>query len=299
MNRTPLHLIVNPTAGRGRAGKRLARIQALLADAGIQPRLHASKQPGELENIAYALAREENSSLIVVGGDGSVHEVVNGLLRAGGRSAFGLIPSGTGNDFAKAADIPLDWRTAAMLLAERIQSGATPRLLDAGRVNARYFANGAGIGLDAEVTETANHYRWPIGPLVYLLAIIRVLAGHYQTPRVRINIGDLIWDGPLTLAAISNGPYVGGLFHIAPLARPDDALLELMVAPPLNRWQILRLLPRLMNGTHVGKPGIAHFRFAHARIESESAVASHLDGELQPRQTSFDIELLPAALRLL
>ncbi len=237
--------------------------------------------------------------IIVAGGDGSIHEAVNGIFRSGMRAALGIIPTGTGNDFAKASEIPLNWEHATRLLADRIAADETPRKIDVGRFNDRVFVNGAGVGFDAKVTRVAQSIRVPMGDLVYLLAIFRTMIGGIISPKLTITAGDFQWDGPVTLAAVSNGPWIGGMFHIAPMARNADGVLELLIAKPVTRRRILALLPKLMNGTHVQEDDILHQPVTTLRIQSDEAMPSHLDGEVQPLQSQFEISVLPGALDLL
>ena len=161
MTDSPVSLFITPTAGRGRAARRLPRIQALFTDAGIPLKITASTAVGDLENRVAAEITAGAQHIIVVGGDGSVHEAVNGLLRAGEQTTLSLIPSGTGNDFAKASGIPLDWQQAARSLLQKMRDGAAARAIDVGQMNHRYFANGVGIGFDARVTRVARSIRWP------------------------------------------------------------------------------------------------------------------------------------------
>lgn len=295
----PVHLFINPTAGRGRARRRLTRLQEILLDAGLETVVHSSRSMGHIEKSVRRHVDGGLDRVVVAGGDGSIHEAVNGLLRASRRATLGVIPTGTGNDFAKAADIPLDWETATRLLADRIVAGTAPRHLDVGRMNDRYFANGAGIGLDAKVTALARSYRWPKGDLVYLLAIFRAMLDSLATPRMTIEGGGFRWDDAVTLASVSNGPWIGGMFHIAPMADNADGRLELLIAKPVTRRRIMKLLPKLMDGTHVDEPEIVHAPVTQLTIRAESPVPSHLDGEVQPETDAFDIELLPERLRLL
>lgn len=292
-------LFLNPIAGRGRAKRRLPRILELLESAGVNAVVHQSIGVGDLENQVFEAVRNGAAQLIVAGGDGSIHEAVNGIMEAGEEVALGVVPVGTGNDFAKAAGIPLDWEAATTLLARRIADGATPRRIDLGRMNDRWFANGAGIGLDAKVTRIARSYRWPIGDLVYLAAILQAMLDGIATPEILIEADELQWDGPLTLANISNGPWVGGMFHIAPMANNEDGVLELLIAKPVTRGRILRLLPKLMRGQHMDEAEIVHASVRQVKISASATVPSHLDGEVQPLQSDFEIEVLPAALQLL
>jgi diacylglycerol kinase (ATP) len=296
--RTPA-LFLNPIAGRGRARRHLPRILELMEAAGTHAAVHQSTGVGDLEIQVWEAVRNGATELIVAGGDGSVHEAVNGIMAAGGDAALGVIPVGTGNDFAKAAGIPLDWEAATTLLARRVADGAHPRSMDLGRMNDRWFANGAGIGLDAKVTQIARSYRWPIGDLVYLAAIFHAMLDGIATPEILIESDELQWDGPLTLANVSNGPWIGGMFHIAPMAKNDDGLLELLVAAPVTRMRILQLLPKLMRGDHMDEREIVHASVRRVKIAAAAAVPSHLDGEMQPLQADFEIEILPDGLQLL
>ena len=294
-----VHLFLNPTAGRGRAGRREPRIVELLGGSGLPVEIHRSGGVGDLENQVLRHVEDGQKLIVVAGGDGSVHEATNGILRAGGAASLGVVPTGTGNDFAKACEIPLDWEHAVRLLADRIGSGQSVRSIDVGRMNDRYFANGAGIGFDARVTKIARSYRMPIGDLVYLLAIFRAMAAGIATPRLRVTADDLIWDGPLTLANIANGPWEGGMFHIAPMASNSDGQFDLMIAGPVSRTRILTLLPTLMSGKHLGEKEIAHESVRRLEVVADEPVLSHLDGEIQPPMQHFEISLLPGALHLL
>ncbi|NQV86531.1 MAG: YegS/Rv2252/BmrU family lipid kinase, partial [Woeseiaceae bacterium] len=292
-------LFLNPTAGRGRAGRRRPRIIELMGQSGLNIECHESRSAGDLE--AQVLMRVDNGAtrVVVAGGDGSVHEAVNGILRSDNQAALGVIPTGTGNDFAKACNIPLNWEHATQLLTDRIVANETPREIDAGRCNDRFFANGAGVGFDAKVTRVAQSIQLPIGDLVYLLAIFRTMIDGIASPQLRISADDFVWDGPLTLAAISNGPWVGGMFHIAPTANNADNILELLIAKPVTRRRIITLLPKLMNGEHMQEAEIVHRSVTRLTIKAELPISSHLDGEVQPLQTDFELSILPGILRLL
>ena len=294
-----IHLFLNPTAGRGRAGRRQPRILELLHQSGAQLIYHSSQSPGDLEAEVLKQVDAGAATIVVAGGDGSVHEAVNGIMRASNTATLGVIPTGTGNDFAKACDIPLNWEHATQLLADRIKAGQIPRKIDIGRFNDRFFANGAGVGFDAKVTHIAQSIHWPIGDLVYLLAIFKAMIGGIATPELEIQAGDYVWKGPVTLAAISNGPWVGGMFHIAPLAVNTDNLMDLLIAKPVTRRRILTLLPKLMNGQHMQEPEIIHQPVRELSIKADEAIPSHLDGEVQPLQTDFALSVLPGALDLL
>ena len=299
MKTEPIPLFLNPVAGRGRAGRNIRHIASSLDSLGIDHVLVESESVGNLETRVFDAVSAGAARIIVAGGDGSIHEVVNGILRSGNSVELGVIPIGTGNDFAKACSIPVQWEDAVQELAGRLQSNTPARRIDAGRMNDRYFANGAGIGFDAKVNRIARDIRWRIGDLVYLVAVLRGMIDGVITPQVTMQFSGQSIEGPITLANVSNGAWVGGMFHIAPMAKNDDGELDLILAGPVSRLRILALLPKLIQGSHIDQPEITHARLTQCQITASAAVPSHLDGEVQPLQTHFDIEIMKGALRLM
>lgn len=299
MNTEPIPLFLNPAAGRGRAGRNVQQIVSLLDSLGISHELVQSESVGNLETKVFDAVSGGAGKIFVAGGDGSIHEVVNGILRSGEPTELGVIPIGTGNDFAKACSIPVQWEDAIKELAGRLRSNKAARPIDAGRMNDRYFANGAGIGFDAKVTRIARDIHWHIGDLVYLVAVVKGMIGGVTTPHVTMRFSGQTIEGPITLANISNGAWVGGMFHIAPMARNDDGELDLVIAAPVSRFRIMALLPKLMQGSHIEQPEITHSRVTRCQVTASADVPSHLDGEVQPLQTRFDIEVMRGALHLM
>lgn len=295
----PIPLFLNPLAGRGRARRNRYALAELLTANGIDHDVIESEAPGDLEKKVQAAVAGGATQLLVAGGDGSIHEAVNGLLQGGGTAEVGVIPMGRGNDFAKACSIPVHWEDAALLLVDRLKNGMPARPVDIGRMNGRYFANGAGIGFDAKVTAIARSMDLPIGDLVYLVAALRGLWGGVSTHEARIRFDGETHDGPVTLVHVSNGPWVGGLFHIAPSAINDDGVLDLLVVKPVSRARVLTLLPKLIGGTHLGEHEITHARIGECEIDTSEPMPSQLDGEIQALQTRFRIEVRAGALPLL
>ena len=299
MNTEPIPLFLNPVAGRGRAGRTIPQVTRLLDSVGLVHVLVESESVGDLETKVFDAVSAGAEKILVAGGDGSIHEVVNGILRSGRPIELGVIPIGTGNDFAKACSIPVGWEDAITELAGRLQSNTPARLIDAGRMNDRFFANGAGIGFDAKINRIARDIQWRIGDLVYLAAVFKGMMDGVTTPQMTMRFSGQTVEGPITLANISNGAWVGGMFHIAPMARNDDGELDLVIAGAVTRLRIMALLPMLMRGTHIDQPEITHARITQCEITTTAPVPSHLDGEVQPLQTNFEIEVLEGALRLM
>lgn len=259
----------------------------------------ASRGKREIESMVRTAIDEGHRQVIVMGGDGSISEAVNGILLSNNNVALGVIPAGTGNDFAKASSIPLYWEHAVALLADRITSGTPARPVDVGRCNNRYFVNGAGIGFDAKVSALASRLRMPIGDLVYLIALLWAMGGPTATPRMTITHGSETIEGRFTLANVANGPWIGGMFNIVPDATNDDGLLDLVLAKALGRRRILSLLPKLLRGTHMGEADVMTASVRKCDIVAEEPIISQLDGEVQPPQTHFSFEIVTGELLLL
>jgi len=294
-----LPIVLNPAAGRGRAQKCAAAIGRLLADHDIAFRLVESTAVGDVERKARELAAGGAGRIVVAGGDGSIHEAVNGIMQAGGGAALGVIPLGTGNDFAKAAAVPLEFERATRLLAGRLADGVQARRVDLGQVNDRYFANSVGIGFDARINEIARGNRLPGGALNYLVAVFQGMWEGVITPAIRMEYDGAAYSGAVTLVEACNGATVGGMFRIAPAASNHDGLLDLVFVAPVSRWRIVGLLPRLLNGSHLGAREVSHARVTRIRLVADRPVPAHLDGEVQPHGTEFSIGILPGALQLI
>lgn len=296
---SPIPLIVNPSARRGRAGRRARRIGELFATEGVATELIHSDGPGDIAALVENLARDGARRIVVAGGDGTVHEAVNGVMRSASGVALGLVPAGSGNDFAKACGIDPDWQVASARLAQRIAANVEPARVDVGRCNDVYFANGVGIGFDAVVSHHADGIRLPLGSLVYTIGLLRALASGLVTPGLSIEGDGFAYAGRATLVNVASGPWVGGQFRIAPDAKNDDGIFDLVLAEPLTRRRVIALVGPLKRGEHMAEPGIRHARVTRVVVESESPIPSHLDGEVQPLATRFEIECLSGALRLL
>jgi diacylglycerol kinase family enzyme len=225
-----------------------------------------------------------------------VHEVANGLLRARGRAALGVLPLGSGDDFAK------------MLPAgDPVERLAAPRQLafDAGVIRSggelRYFANGMDIGFGAHGAYNIRKVpRVFTGLAAYLGAIALTLLRYPKLP-VRLQLDDGAPFAQVTaLTAVMNGRAFGGSFHVCPDARADDGVLDLLIAEGVGRLAILGIVPRIMRGAHRGHPQLRLLRARKVTIESDAPLLVEADGEIVFEQARrLEIEVLPGALRVL
>ncbi len=286
-----LHLVVNPVAGGGRAERDAKRLEARLTELGRSFQTYHSAAPGDAERLVRALPDTE--PVVAVGGDGTVSEVVSGILLSGHRSAFCASPSGSGNDFARA----LGWKTLDDTL-RAFERDARTRV-DLVRVNSRIAAYGLGVGFDAQVAHEALHLPGFLRGLPrYLYAILRVLPG-LETPYLKlIADGETVYQGKSVLAAAMNTPTAGGGFRLAPDADHSDGLLDIVVGGDLSKLETFAILPRVIAGTHVTHQKVRVFRARHVRLEWDRAMYAHVDGEQLPRTRAFEVECLPAALEI-
>lgn len=226
--------------------------------------------------------------LFAAGGDGTVHEVVNGLLRAGAKAALGVIPLGSGDDFAKLLAGPGGFRSFD---AGRIVCGA----------EMRYFANGMDIGFGAHGAANVRRVpRFLKGFGAYLGALCLTML-RYPLLRVRLQLDDApAFELVTAMTAVMNGTTFGGSFRVCPDARPDDGLLDLLLVQEVGRLQILQLVPMILRGAHAGDPRLRMMRASRVIIEATEPLLVEADGEIAFTDAHrLEIRLLPGALRVL
>lgn len=271
-------VVFNPQAGRGRGHKRAQEVQQALQAASIASESVVSEARGHAIELAQRAALAGWELIVAAGGDGTINEVVNGLMLAeaeGATSRLGVMPIGSGNDFAGSLGIPLDLGEAAQRLARGVV-----RCIDLGRVNGRYFDNNVGLAFEAMIGIEAHRVTWLRGQPQYLLAVFRAMAS-YPFPVVDIykDDGDRLAK-QILLISVGNNRRNGGGFLVNPDAVPDDGLLDLCIADAIPRLEILRLLPKVMKGTHRGEPVVEMTRTTRLVVESSDPLPVHADGEI-------------------
>ncbi len=280
----PYHLIVNPVAGRGFAARARAQVESFFAERGLRLEVHATAYPGHAHELTAALP--QSACVLALGGDGTVHEVAAACL--GTERVLGVLPAGSGDDFAVA--LGLEHHGLAAALAA-VLAGKTA-WVDSGRVNGRPFFNALGSGFDADVAYAVRHapsvFR---GRNAYFYAILSTL-GRLEAVGVEVEAdGAPFYAGPALLVSLLNGPRVAGAFLFAPEARVDDGLLDVVVAGRFGRLGTLGLLPRVIKGRHLGHPEIHHTRARRVAVRWARPRVAHMEGELLPASERFDIEL--------
>ncbi len=296
-------VILNPWAGRGRGRKARPQVLRALADAGIAHEMVETTGPGHAIGLARDAAERGVERLIVAGGDGTIHEAANGLLKApladdgATRCALGVIPLGTGNDFAKLLGVHrLPPGPAAARLAH-----ASPDRFDVGRALGEVFDNIFGVGFDAETVRQANRIRRLRGVAVYLAAVYRTFLS-FRPPWLEVAGDGYQESGPMMMAGVSIGICGGGTFYLTPQADPRDGQLDVCLIRKVGLATFLRAVPRVMKGTHTTLDEVTIFRTRSVTIRSTDGrpLLVQLDGELRESGlTEVAVTLEPRRLRVL
>lgn len=304
-------VILNPYSGRGQAGKVRGQITAALHSAGVNFDLVETTAVGHAISLARQARLNGYHTVVAAGGDGTISEVVNGLAQATAADdlvgKLGIMPVGSGNDFADMVGIARELPVAARAIA-----AGNPRMCDLGyahityadQVLERYFVNSVGAGFEAQVTIESNRIEWLRGVAIYVVAAVRALV-HYQTPYVHLCWTDAAGaqqerKSPVLLVSIGNSPRSGGGFYLTPSARLDDGLLDLGIADAIARWRVLLLLPKALHGKHVDDPAFALTQVQAVQLTSSDELPVHLDGEVISRNVDrLELTLQPARLQVI
>lgn len=288
-------VILNPAAGRGRARRAWATVEPALRDAGLAFEEVVEERPKLAIGLAADAARAGFDVIAAVGGDGTVHEVANGIMAAAvtPQPALAIIPGGTGNDFARGVGIPKD-----PLAAGRLLLNGARRRVDIGRVNDRYFVSISGVGFDAEVAARVNGWpKWIGGTSVYVAAILNMLVAYRCVP-TRVTVDGAEQQLRMFLIAAANTPWYGGGMYMAPDANPDDGALEIIMARDLGKIETLGLLPKVFSGAHLRHRKVTHQSAREVRVESDAPLAIHADGETVGRVPAL-FRIVPRGLEII
>jgi YegS/Rv2252/BmrU family lipid kinase len=266
-----LALIVNASAGGGKAGRSLAEVEATLAGLGLEYR---SAHTRGLDH-ARALARDAAGAgevAVAFGGDGLIGAVAGAL--SGGEGVLGVLPGGRGNDFARALGIPLEPAAACQVLA-----GGVVRSLDLGEADSRAFIGIASCGFDSVANRIANETRLVRGDLVYAYGALRALVGwEPATFTIELDGGEVRTVTGYTVAAANSRAYGGGMM-MAPDASLEDGLLDIVIVGQAPRLRFLRLLPTVFRGEHVREPNVEVVRSSCVRISASRPFTMYADGD--------------------
>ena len=296
-------IILNPVADMGNAYKVANDLRPIIAEYGNAD-WSGTVYPTHATELAKQAGDQGYNMVIAIGGDGTVHEVVNGLMQVPEkkRPILGVVPVGSGNDFAHSIGVPMQSDRA---LAHALHG--EPSTVDIGLMideNGRreYFDNSVGVGFDAVVTIRSHKLPLLRGFVMYLTAVIQTIILNHEPSKMQLAADSETWEQSNLMVAVCNGPREGGGFMIAPEAKNDDGILHYMMIAKCSRPMMFRLVPEVMNGTHGRFDLVKMGTCQKFSLDSELPVYIHADGEIY---TSFgsnlhklDFEILPGALKV-
>lgn len=291
-------IILNPYSNRWGAGKNAEAVDATLRQLHYDFELVQTDAPEHGIELARDAVLEGYAPIVAAGGDGTISEVVNGILSSDAADSvrLGILPLGSANDYAFQLGIPSDITESCQLLV----AAEHTRTLDAGRINNRFFMNDITMAFGARVNIEAATISYLRGSLIYLGGVMKALK-NYPLPTVTYE-----WDGgklenkPTLVAYVGNGYRTGGVFFLAPDAQLDDGLFDIAIADAQSRIGIMRLLPKTFNGSHVDESSVYVARCRWLRVTTDDPLPVLADGEIIYRDAhELDISILPGALHVI
>ncbi|WLD93873.1 diacylglycerol kinase family protein [Alkalihalobacillus sp. AL-G] len=278
--------IINERSGNGRGAKVWEKVESFLKDRNIPYCFRITEKAGHGTQLVHEMLGEKNlKAIVAVGGDGTVNEVINGLI--GSDKPLGILPSGSGNDLCRALNIPLNWKGALQRVLE-----CNIRTIDLGEVTCRndkprFFTTVTGIGFDGQVAQTTNESfykgilnKFQMGKAVYILSVFKVLM-NFKPSNIELSIDDnRKYVSNVWLVAVANSSFYGGGMKISPQAKIDDGWLDVCIVQNLSKWGLIKLFPYVYQGKHIHHPSVTTFRCKTIDIQSDVPFTFHTDGEI-------------------
>jgi diacylglycerol kinase (ATP) len=299
-------VILNPIAGKGKAAERIPEVEALLKARRLDYDIRVTQGVWHAAELARDAAREGYGAVVAAGGDGTVNEVVNGLMLSLDRGdripALAVLAVGRGNDFAYGADVPAELEACVDVLA-----AGRERPMDVGRITGgdypggRYFANGIGAGFDTIVGLEAAKLKRVHGFMAYVIGALRTFVMYPVAPAVRVEHDGGVIEQESHQISILNGKRMGGTFFMAPNAKNYDGLFDLCMAERLSRGEMVNLIGRYTKGTQAGHPKIkVGLSSRYAITAPAGGLVVHADGEtICTNGTSILVECLGSRIRMI
>jgi diacylglycerol kinase (ATP) len=299
-------VILNPVAGHGNGGRARPRIEQLLSGCGLDYDLVCTERPGHAIELTRQAIQAGAEVIVSAGGDGTLNEVVNGLMQSGRtgapKPAIGVLAVGRGNDFGGSLGLPADLELACQVLV-----AGHKRWVDIGRVTGgiypqgRYFANCVGVGFDAVGTIEAAKLPRLGGFMSFIVAIFKTIFLYNRAPLATIEFDNQTITQRSLMISIMNGRRLGGGFYMAPESEPDDGLFDLCIAGQMSSFQIIRMIPYFMRGTQATQKTIKTGQAAKIVITAhDGPLPTQTDGEIISTDgVRLEIELLPRQVEII
>ena len=282
--------VINPIAGKGFAKNNWEKIILQLEKTGFEINYALTEAKGQATKLARDSVNNGAQLVIAVGGDGTISEVVNGIVDSD--ALLGIVPAGTGNDFARAVNIPLNYLEAIIAIG-----GLKHREIDLGFIHNQYFINIAGIGFDAQVAAQVHRGNKILkGKLAYLWTLLAVFFS-YKPAKIKILTNGQLIEKEILTATIANAKFYGGGIEIAPQAKVDDGQLDLVVIENMNKAQLILSLPKLLKGEHLSHEKVSTFKSDSLYLNGDPNLSAHADGEVIPG-LPLEVKVKPKAIKI-
>ena len=284
-------LIANRTSGSGSAGAYIDRMKGMLETRGVDFTIRETQYPGHATELAKAAIDEGYDVIVTVGGDGTLRETALSVVHTG--KTLGLLPCGTGNDYARALGIPTDADAALEILL----NGET-RIVDAGQANDQIFFNIAGFGFDVDVLDYTEEFKPKCkkGETAYRLGCLKAVLG-LKLRKTTLTFPDGTIEQNVLMAAAGVGTHFGGGMNVLPESDMSDGLLDVCIAHDVNRLRLLSLLPKFIKGKHIGLPVITYRKTTEVSVVCDPVSRIEVDGERMDG-TPVTFRILPGALKV-
>jgi diacylglycerol kinase (ATP) len=297
-----MRVIVNPAAGAGKTAKKWPQIMVLLKSLGLDFEYDVTEAPGHAIELAKSAVEKGYELLVSVGGDGTIHEIVNGLHEAGGNAnvAVGIVNTGTGADYIRTIGVPRRYKEACQCLlspSRRTVDLGVVEYTKGGQRKKRLFVNFAGIGFDAEVVKATTEKFKALGDMPsYLMGLFSTLMS-YENRDVSIIVDGEHGERRICTIMLNNGRYGGGGMLPAPNADPSDGFFDLVIIDDITKPDLIMSIPRIYRGTHLTHPKVTLMRAREVEIIPTLTSAVQADGELLG-EAPARFSVLPAALNV-
>lgn len=303
MTNKKIKVIINPKADFGHAWQGTAELRQVAKDYG-DVEWASTEFPKQAVDLAREAGEQGYELVVAVGGDGTAHEVVNGIMQlpANQRPQLGIVPMGSGNDFAYA----LNMATHPTDAFRQVLTG-TAKKTDIGKLEIQdgqyeYFTNAVGIGFDAIVTNYFKDVKHLRGVAAYLVAIIKTIILHHEARHMQVETDEEQWVEDTIMLVVCNGSREGGGFLVAPQSEPDDGVFHYARVCYVSRRMMFRLIPEVMNGTHERFEQVTLGEFRRMNLVSDKPLHIHTDGEIyagfDSTITNIAVEILPGEIEV-
>ncbi len=284
--------VVNPVAGKGKSLELIKSFEPIIKER-IPYKIEFTKKKGEATEIVRRYTSQEDYVVFAVGGDGTINEVVNGMV--GTNSSLAIVPTGSGNDFIRSI---YDQYTLEELLVALIEG--TDKQIDLIQIDEKYFLNIASVGLDAEVVYNASNYKkmkFIKGDMAYIISLIKTVLGPKGTYAKVLIDGKQMCDESILLLAVANGSFYGGGIHMVPSAKVNDGLADVCLIRETRLRKLLKLVPRLLKARHTEAKEVEVYHAKEISIEARDGCKVNIDGEVISAH-KINMRMVPEGIKI-